>query len=87
MRTKTISRNPEVLYENVDEFRNFYPEKKLSSSWRDAHEGEWVVTDDLQVCKILRRSTMKTSAGKEVLIYVYFQQININMLKRQLVDC
>ena len=64
MRTKTISRNQEVLYQNVDEFRNFYPEKKLLSDWRTAHEGEWIVTDDLQVCKILRRSTMKTSSGK-----------------------
>jgi len=63
VRTKTISRNQEVLYENVDEFRNFYPEKKLLSDWRKANEGEWVVTDDLQVCKILRRSTMKTAHG------------------------
>ena len=66
MISKTISRTQEVLYENVDEFRKLYPEKKLSSNWRDAHEGEWVVTDDLQVCKILRRSTMKTATGREM---------------------
>ena len=66
MRTKKISRNLEVLYENVDEFRNFYPEKKLLSDWREAHEGEWVITDDFQVCKILRRSTMKTASGSEM---------------------
>ena len=63
MVTKTISRNQEILYQNVDEFRNFYPEKKVLSNWRKANEGEWVVTDDLQVCKILRRSTMKTAHG------------------------
>ena len=34
------------------------------SNWREAQEGEWVITDDLQVCKILRRSSMKTSSGK-----------------------
>ena len=58
MRTKTISRNQEVLYENVEEFRNFYPDKELLSDWRKGEEGQWVITDDLQVCKILRRSTM-----------------------------
>jgi len=63
MRTKMISRKSEVLYENVDEFRNFYPDVSLVSDWRSGQEGEWVITDDLQVCKILRRSTMKTQRG------------------------
>jgi len=64
--TKTISRNQEILYQNVEEFRNFYKNKTLVSNWREAQEGDWVITDDSQVCKILRRSTMKTSTGKEM---------------------
>ena len=66
MRTKTISRNQEVLYENVEEFRNFYPDKELLSDWRKGEEGQWVITDDLQVCKILRRSTMDNQRGRIV---------------------
>ena len=66
MRTKTISRTQEVLYENIEEFRNFYPDKELVSDWRNGEEGQWVMTDDLQVCKILRRSTMKTIRGRDM---------------------
>tara|TARA_R110002020_G_scaffold284795_2_gene500293 strand:- start:1786 stop:2556 length:771 start_codon:yes stop_codon:yes gene_type:complete len=66
MRTKTISRNQEVLYENVEEFRNFYPDKKLVSDWRNGKEGQWVITDDLQVCKILKRSTMDNRRGRTI---------------------
>ena len=66
MHTKTISRNTEYLYENVDEFRTVYPNEKLVSNWRKSKEGQWVLTDDLQVCKILKRSNMKTGAGKNM---------------------
>jgi len=64
--TKTISRNQEVLYQSVDEFRDFYPDIELVSEWRDSQEGDFVITDDLQVCKILKRSTMKTAKGAPV---------------------
>ncbi len=55
-----------MLYENVEEFRNFYPEKELVSNWRNGQEGQWVMTDDLQVCKILRRSTMDNRRGRTI---------------------
>tara|TARA_R100000808_G_C2144089_1_gene151865 strand:- start:1265 stop:2035 length:771 start_codon:yes stop_codon:yes gene_type:complete len=66
MQSKTISRNTEYLYDNVDEFRTVYPNEKLMSDWRKSKEGQWVLTDDLQVCKILKRSNMKTGAGKDM---------------------
>ena len=66
MQSKTISRKTEYVYENIDEFRTVYPNEKLVSDWRKANEGQWVITDDLQVCKILRRSTMDNQRGRTV---------------------
>tara|TARA_R100000742_G_C4279106_1_gene102929 strand:+ start:138 stop:908 length:771 start_codon:yes stop_codon:yes gene_type:complete len=66
MRKKTISRKEEVLYDNIKEFQSVYPNTNVNNNWRQGTEGQWVITDDKKVCKILKRNTMKTNGGKNM---------------------
>jgi|TARA_Y100000034_G_C6897201_1_gene413940 hypothetical protein len=65
MITKLISKNTEVLYDSVDEFREYYPDASLRSEWRKSDKGDWIITDDMKVCKVLYRGIMVTSSGRE----------------------
>ena len=54
------------LYESVDEFHTKHPDDVYIEDWKKANEGSYVLTDDGQVCKILRRSIMKTANNVEI---------------------
>ena len=62
MHTKLVKRKLEYLYDNKDEFFDNQDEE-LVDDWRKAKIGDWVLTDDGQVCKILHRATFQN--GKE----------------------
>ena len=66
MLVKQISQKKEVLYDNVQEFHRVYPDTVVNDDWRLADEGDWVVTDDDKVCRILKKSQMKSNGGKDI---------------------
>ena len=54
MESKTIKKKEHILYDNMKEFMAFNPMLKPTGDWRRGKEGDWVYTDDLHVCQILR---------------------------------
>ena len=56
MHSKLVKRQLEYLYDNKDEFFDNQDEE-LVDDWRESSIGDWILTDDGQVCKILYRGT------------------------------
>ena len=54
------------LYDSIQEFRVHHPNAPLNENWRKAKEGEWVVTDDQNVCQILKCYDLKINMSKKV---------------------
>tara|TARA_R100001530_G_scaffold11241_1_gene10872 strand:+ start:726 stop:1490 length:765 start_codon:yes stop_codon:yes gene_type:complete len=54
MDIKRIKGQEHALYDNMKEFMAFNPMSKPTGDWRRGKEGDWVYTDDLHVCQILR---------------------------------
>ena len=36
------------------------PNKYLARDWRDSEEGDWVLTDDKQVCMVIKKGVLST---------------------------
>ena len=53
------------LYDSIQEFRLHHPNTPLNENWRKAKEGEWVVTDDQNVCQILKCYNLKINMSKK----------------------
>ena len=51
---KKIKGREHRLYDNMAEFMAFNESLAVSGDWRHGDEGDWVYTDDLYVCQILR---------------------------------
>jgi len=66
MLTKKVKRVDECLYESTDEFYKMCPGEEFHEDWRSAPEGAYVLTDDGQVCRILKRGIMKTANKVEI---------------------
>ena len=58
MEFKEIKGKKHYLYESLEEFNVFCPDIVPVGSWRNALEGEWAYTDDLFICRVLRRSKL-----------------------------
>ena len=54
------------LYDSIQEIRLHHPNTPLNENWRKAKEGEWVVTDDQNVCQILKCYNLKINMSKKV---------------------
>ena len=54
MHSKLVKRQLEYLYDNKDEFYD-NQDAELVDDWRESSIGDWILTDDGQVCKILHR--------------------------------
>ena len=63
---KEIKGKKHYLYDSLQEFRIHHPNKPLNENWRRAIEGEWVVTDDQNVCQILKCYALKINMSKKV---------------------
>ena len=70
MFTRRVSGRLEHVFSNKDEFKGIYPDLAIVYDWKTANEGDWVLTDDKQVCKILKRSSFKPRSGKKPVEYV-----------------
>ena len=56
MEIKEIKGIKHYLYETLEEFNVFCPNIEVVGNWRNGLQGEWVYTDDLFVCQVLKRS-------------------------------
>ena len=65
MITRKIKHKKYKIYESEEEFRKDYPDEKIYTNWREGTEGSWVVSDDGQVCEVLKRGTMLRRAGSK----------------------
>ena len=54
MEIKTIKGKEHILYDNNKEFTAFKPDLVVMGDWRRGTEGDWVYTDDLHVCQVLK---------------------------------
>lgn len=54
MEFKKIKGKEHRLYDNMAEFMAFNKKLAVSGDWRRGKEGDWVYTDDLCVCQVLR---------------------------------
>jgi|TARA_Y100000310_G_scaffold317788_1_gene371059 hypothetical protein len=44
------------VYEDIDEFRETYPNTVVRPDWRDSDEGDWVYSDDGRIVQLLKVS-------------------------------
>ena len=63
---KVVKGKKHYLYDSIQEFRIHHPDEPLNENWRKAKEGEWVVTDDQNVCQILKCYDLKINMSKKV---------------------
>ena len=66
MRTYKVSNQFHKVYDSMEEYLEAHPEipgPYVSSNWKGAQIGEWVVADDGCIIQILRRGEMKTRRG------------------------
>ena len=63
---KVVKGKKHYLYDTVKEFRIHHPDTPLNENWRKAKEDEWVVTDDSNVCQILKCYDLKINMSKKV---------------------
>ena len=67
MITRKIKKVNHPIYENVKEFQRYNPSSDVISNWRKGTEGSWVVSDDRQVCQVLKRGELRASASNKVI--------------------
>ena len=54
------------LYDSIQEFRINHPNDTLKENWRNAVEGDWITTDDDNVCQILKCYPLKVNMSKKI---------------------
>ncbi|MAG27137.1 hypothetical protein CMI47_16495 [Candidatus Pacearchaeota archaeon] len=69
MFTRKVNGELEYVFDNESEFRLFYPDEKLND-WKTANDGDWVLTDDMQVCRILKKSSFKSRNRQQPVGYI-----------------
>ena len=63
---KEVKGKKHYLYDSVQEFRIHHPDVQLNEQWRSAKEGDWVLTDDDNVCQILKCYDLKIHGSKKL---------------------
>ena len=64
MKTREIKGVTHYLYEDVAEFRDYHDSVALVSDWRHSSIGNWVLTDDGQVCQVLHLGMLNKDNDK-----------------------
>lgn len=70
MKTRVVKGITHYLYENVAEFRNYNDSIGLVSDWRHSSVGQWIETDDKQVCQVLHLGVLKKSDRKKETTFI-----------------
>ena len=70
MRERTVKGVTHYLYDDVNEFRKYHESVSLSTDWRHSNTGDWVVTDDGQVCQVLHLGVLKKHDRKKETTFI-----------------
>ena len=84
---KEVKGKKNYLYDSMQEFRIHHPDEAVIDDWRAGKEGDWVLTDDDNVCQVLKcydlkvpRSDRVTRCIRTVLGTFRIDNFNIKML-------
>ena len=62
---KEINGTKHYLYSKEEFFSKYhYLKSDNIKNWRDGNQGDWVFTDDYDVCTILKKGSLKDKSGK-----------------------
>ena len=61
MISRKINKVDHPIYESIEEFKKYNPNIDVVDNWRSSVEGNWIVSDDGQVCQVLKRGKIKNS--------------------------
>ena len=63
---RKINKINHPIYSSKEEFKERNPDLEVVDNWRKGTEGSWVVSDDGQVCQVLKRGELRASASNKV---------------------
>ena len=63
---KEVKGKKHYLYDSVQEFRIHHPDEVINNNWRNGKDGDWVLTDDDNVCQILKSYPLKVNMSKKI---------------------
>jgi len=70
MRERVVKGVTHYLFEDVEEFRSKYVTLPLVRDWRHSNKGDWILTDDGQVCQVLHLGVLKKSDRKKETTFI-----------------
>ena len=70
MKERLVKGVTHYLYDSVEEFRNKYDTLPISLDWRHSNKGDWIVTDDGQVCQVLHLGVLKKKDRKKETTFI-----------------
>tara|TARA_R100000654_G_scaffold31080_1_gene55945 strand:+ start:1177 stop:1935 length:759 start_codon:yes stop_codon:yes gene_type:complete len=65
MQERVVKGVNHFLYENENEFREYHKNVSLVTNWRHSNKGDWILTDDGNVCQVLHLGILKKNTKKE----------------------
>ena len=63
---KEVKGKKHYLYDSVQEFRIHNPNEMIIHDWRTGKDGDWVLTDDDNVCQILKSYPLKVNMSNKI---------------------
>ena len=63
---KEVKGKKHYLYDSVQEFRIHNPSEMIIHDWRTGKDGDWVLTDDDNVCQILKSYPLKVNMSNKI---------------------
>ena len=73
MINRVINKISHSIYKDIEEFKRYNPNTDAKYNWRDGTEGNWVVSDDGQVCQVLKRGGKLKASRSDKVIKNYIQ--------------
>ena len=65
MISRKINKVNHPIYESIEEFKQYNANTDVVNDLRDGDEGSWIVSDDGQVCQVLKRGKLKVSKDSD----------------------
>lgn len=70
MKERVVKGVTHYLYDNVDEFRRYHESVSLLTDWRHSNKGDWILTDDGQICQVLHLGVLKKNDRKKETTFI-----------------
>ena len=70
MKERVVKGVTHYLFEDLNEFRDKYVTLPIVREWRHSNKGDWILTDDGQVCQVLHLGVLKKSDRKKETTFI-----------------